>query len=106
MLALGTPPNLEGEFALSDWRNCDKNAKYSNREELMKRLLILGMIVGIGSVMLAAGDIAQQAGAGQRGGTAGLGPIATIQKVTDGLYMIPGARGHQGIFVPANGFVN
>src|SRR5207249_4055260 len=105
MLALGTPPNLEGEFALSDWRNCDKNAKYSNREELMKRLLILGMIVGIGSVMLAAGVIAQQAGAGQRGGAAGLGPIGTIQKVTDRLYMIPGAGGNTGIFLTANGVV-
>ncbi len=72
----------------------------------MKRLLILGMIVGVAFVMLAAGLIAQQAGAaGQRGGAAGLGSIGTIQKITERLYMIPGAGGNTGVFLTANGVV-
>src|SRR2546425_7330630 len=75
----------------------------------MKRLLVLGTIVAAALVMLAGGIIAQQAGQGAggqgRGGGAGLGPIGTIQKVTDRLYMIPGAGGDTGVFLTANGVV-
>ena len=64
----------------------------------MKRLLVLGTIVAVALVVLAGGIIAQQAGQGAggqgRGGGAGLGPIGTIQKVTDRLYMIPGGGGN------------
>src|SRR5437870_6540824 len=75
----------------------------------MKRLLVLGTIVAVALVMLAGGIIAQQAGQGAggqgRGGGAGLGPIGTIQKVTDTLYMIPGAGGNTAVFLTANGVV-
>ena len=76
----------------------------------MKRLLVLGTIVAVGFVMLSAGIIAQQAGQGaggqgRGGGGAGLGPIGTIQKVTDRLYMIPGGGGNTAVFLTANGVV-
>ena len=75
----------------------------------MKRLLVLGTIVAVALVMLAGGIIAQQAGQGAggqgRGGGAGLGPIGTIQKVTDRLYMIPGGGGNTAVFLTANGVV-
>src|SRR5438552_8344865 len=75
----------------------------------MKRLLVLGTIVAVALVMLAGGIIAQQAGQGAggqgRGGGAGLGPIGTIQKITDRLYMIPGGGGNTAVFLTANGAV-
>src|SRR5439155_6157028 len=68
----------------------------------MKRLLVLGVIVGAGLIVTTAGLIGGQA---RGGGAAGLGPIGTIQKVTDRLYMIPGAGGNTGVFLTANGVV-
>ena len=81
----------------------------------MKRLFVLAVIVCIGFAMITAGLIAQQAGRGEQGGrgsgagrgsgsgAAGLGPIGTIQKVADRLYMIPGAGGNTAVFIMANG---
>src|SRR5215831_19346408 len=73
----------------------------------MKRLLVLPVIVGIGVAMITAGLVAQQAGqggqAGRGGAAAGLGPIGTIQKVAERLYMIPGAGGNTAVFIMANG---
>src|SRR5207244_3839121 len=75
-------------------------------EELMKRLRVLVSLICIGVVVITASVVAQQAGqAGRGGAAAGLGPIGTIQKVTDRLYMIPGAGGNTADFVTANGVV-
>src|SRR5436190_22532907 len=72
----------------------------------MKRIFVLGIVVCTGIVMITAGMIAQQPAQGGRGGgAAGLGPIGTIQKVTDRLYMIPGAGGNTAVFMTANGVV-
>jgi glyoxylase-like metal-dependent hydrolase (beta-lactamase superfamily II) len=75
----------------------------------MKRLLALGMIVCVGVVAIAVGLSAQQPGqrgpGGQARGGGGLGPIGTIQKVADNLYMIPGAGGNTAVFLTANGVV-
>src|SRR6266581_3542189 len=75
----------------------------------MKRLLALGVIVCVGLVAIAAGLSAQQPGqrgpGGQARGGGGLGPIGTIQKVADNLYMIPGAGGNTAVFLTANGVV-
>jgi len=68
----------------------------------MKRLLVLGVIVGAGLIVTTAGLIGGQA---RGGAAAGLGPIGTIQKVTDRLYMIPGAGGNTAVFMTANGVV-
>jgi glyoxylase-like metal-dependent hydrolase (beta-lactamase superfamily II) len=60
---------------------------------------------------MAAGLLGRQANpapaaAGQgRGGGGGLGPMGTIQKVADRLYMIPGAGGNTAVFITANGVV-
>src|SRR5438034_4769027 len=75
----------------------------------MKRAFVLGLIICAGIVMITAGIIAQQAQqgerGGQRGGAAGLGAIGKIQKVTNRLYMIPGAGGNTAVFETANGVV-
>src|SRR5215470_16759023 len=75
----------------------------------MKRLLVLPVIVGIGVAMITAGLVAQQAGqggqAGRGGAAAGLGPIGTIQKVAERLYMIPGAGGNTAVFIMADGIL-
>ena len=74
----------------------------------MKRLIVLGAIVGIAFVMISAGLVGQQPAQpaqGRGGAAAGLGPIGTIQKVADRLYMIPGAGGNTAVFLTANGVV-
>src|SRR5262245_7721880 len=79
----------------------------------MRRLLVLATIICVGLLIITAGLIAQQArpaeqppGAqGRGGGAAGLGPIGKIQKVTDRLYMIPGAGGNTAVFITASGVV-
>ena len=76
----------------------------------MKRLLVLGTIICLGLLLITVALTAQQAGQGagaqgRGGGGAGLGPIGTIQKVTDRLYMIPGAGGNTAVFITGNGVV-
>jgi len=85
----------------------------------MKRVLVLGVIVGAGIVaMAAAGLNAQQQGqapAGQgregqgrgdgRGGGRGGAPIGTIVKAANNLYWIPGAGGNTAVFVTDKGVV-
>ena len=83
----------------------------------MKRVIVLGSLVLAGT--LAAALQAQQApapgapaqgapGQGARQGGGGRGPapvVGAIQKVTDTVYMIPGAGGNTGVFLAANGVV-
>ena len=75
----------------------------------MKRSLLLGTIVCAGLIAMGLGLSAQQAAqggaAGQGRGGGGLGPIGTIQKMADTLYMIPGAGGNTAVFITANGMV-
>ncbi|HYR90069.1 MAG TPA: MBL fold metallo-hydrolase [Terriglobia bacterium] len=75
----------------------------------MKRSLLLGTIVCAGLIVMGLGLSAQQparGGAGGQGrGGGGLGPIGTIQKMADTLYMIPGAGGNTAVFITANGVV-
>lgn len=75
----------------------------------MKRSLLLGTIVCAGLIAMGLGLSAQQAAqggaAGQGRGGGGLGPIGTIQKMADTLYMIPGAGGNTAVFITANGVV-
>jgi cyclase len=84
----------------------------------MKRFLLLIIIVCVGLALMTAGLVAQQAGrgadagrgAGQgggqgRGGGAAFGPVGTIQKVADRLYMIPGAGGNSAVFITGEGVV-
>lgn len=76
----------------------------------MKRQFVLGFIATIGMAVSAVSAL-QQAPAGQApaapGGRAG-GPapgVGAIQKVTDRVWMIPGAGGNSTVFETANGVV-
>jgi glyoxylase-like metal-dependent hydrolase (beta-lactamase superfamily II) len=74
----------------------------------MKRLLVSTTIICIGFAMISIALIAQQPAppaGGQRGVNPALGPLGTIQKVKDRLYMIPGAGGNTAVFVTDNGVV-
>ncbi len=68
----------------------------------MKRLLVLGAIIGTG--LLAMTVVGQQPPA-----PAGMGagnpqpPFGSIQKLTDSLYWIPGAGGNSAVFIMSNG---
>jgi cyclase len=66
----------------------------------MKRLWVLGTIIGTG--LLAITVAGQQPPAGMGGGTP-QPPLGTIQKLTDSLYWIPGAGGNSAVFVMSNG---
>lgn len=74
----------------------------------MKRMYVLGAIVVAGLATAWAGVSAQappgqgQPPAGGRGPAPGIG---MIQKVTDNVYMIPGAGGNSTVFVGTNGVV-
>ena len=94
----------------------------------MRREFVLAGVVLTGALVTAAATIAAQqapAGApaaqgqgrgdgrgrgdgqgrgGGRGG-GGFGPVGMIEKVTDNVYMIPGAGGNSGVMVNANGVV-
>jgi glyoxylase-like metal-dependent hydrolase (beta-lactamase superfamily II) len=81
----------------------------------MKRVMVLGSVVLSGTLVAAltaqqappAGGAAGQApgqGQGRQGGR-GPQPVGAIQKVTDNLFMIPGAGGNTGVFLAANGVV-
>jgi glyoxylase-like metal-dependent hydrolase (beta-lactamase superfamily II) len=83
----------------------------------MKRGLVLGIILGAGVMVMAAGLVAQQpgqqppgqgqGGQGRGGGQGGpqFGPVGKIEKVANNLYMIPGAGGNTAVLVAANGVV-
>src|SRR6266446_917553 len=79
----------------------------------MKRIVVLGLIVGLALALMTAGLIAQQGGEGKRGAPEGKaggqarggggGGIGNILKVADRLYMIPGAGGNTAVFLMQNG---
>ncbi len=85
----------------------------------MKRLLVLGWIVGVGMVAMAVGLIAQQGGQGGQGGEGktsgkgqgrgggggGFGPVQKPEKVKENLYLIRGAGGNTAVFITTNGVV-
>jgi glyoxylase-like metal-dependent hydrolase (beta-lactamase superfamily II) len=83
----------------------------------MKRVLVLGSVVLSGALAAAAaalhaqqpaGAAAQGQGEGRQGGGRGRGGgagVGMIQKVTENLYMVPGAGGNTGVFVAAKGVV-
>ena len=84
----------------------------------MRRVMVLGSLVLAGALSTAAAVISAQqpppgapAGQGREGGGrgggrgGGFGQIGKIEKVTDTLYMIPGAGGNTAVFVAANGVV-
>lgn len=74
----------------------------------MKRMYVLGAIVVAGLATAWAGVSAQAPpGQGQppAGGRGPAPAIGMIQKVTDNVYMIPGAGGNSTVFVGTNGVV-
>jgi len=78
----------------------------------MRRIAVLGVILGAGGLAMAVGLSAQQpAGQGGRDGGQGRGrgpgfpPVGAIEKVANNLYTIPGQGGNTAAFVTANGVV-
>ena len=78
----------------------------------MKRVTVLGVVLGAGVFTMAAGLGAQQpAGQGGREGGQGRGrgpgfpPVSAAEKVANNLFMIPGQGGNTAAFVTANGVV-
>jgi cyclase len=77
----------------------------------MRRGIVLGVLVAVGGLSLAAaGFQTPPAGAGQgRGDGRGRGPqgptVAEIEKVNDRLYMITGGGGNTAAFITDNGVV-
>jgi len=80
----------------------------------MKRLVVLGALVGIAAAITVGAQ--QPAGQGREGGQgrgdAGRGrggftfpPVSAPEKVADNLYMIPGQGGNTAAFITANGVV-
>lgn len=65
----------------------------------MKRILILGSVIGAG--LLAMAVVGQQAP--QRAGGFTFPPLGTIEKVADNLYRIPGAGGNSAVWVRGDG---
>jgi cyclase len=75
----------------------------------MRRVLVLGVIVGLAAMMMtmAAQERGGREGAAGRGGGRGPGfpPVSAPEKVADNLYMIPGQGGNTAAFITANGVV-
>ena len=76
----------------------------------MKRGIVLGVLLAVGGLSLAAAGFQAPAGAGQgRGEGRGRGPqgpnVAEIEKVNDRLYMITGGGGNTAAFLTDNGVV-
>jgi glyoxylase-like metal-dependent hydrolase (beta-lactamase superfamily II) len=80
----------------------------------MKRVLMLGVVVGAGVMAMVAGSLLAQQPAQQPGGPGGQAPagrgptfppVSKAEKVADNLYMIPGAGGNTAAFITANGVV-
>ena len=76
----------------------------------MKRGIVLGVLLAVGGLSLAAAGFQAPAGAGQgRGEGRGRGPqgpnVAEIEKVNDRLYMITGGGGNTAAFITDNGVV-
>ena len=74
----------------------------------MKRLVLLGSLIVIGGLSLAAAGFQAPAGRGQGQGR-GRGPqgppVAQIEKVKDNLYEITGGGGNSAAFITQNGVV-
>jgi glyoxylase-like metal-dependent hydrolase (beta-lactamase superfamily II) len=73
----------------------------------MKRVMVLGVLVGIGGLSLvAAGFQGPPAGGGQGRGRGPQGPpVAEIEKVKDNLYEITGGGGNSAAFITEKGVV-
>jgi len=73
----------------------------------MKRVTVLGVLVVVGGLSLAAtGFQAPPAGGGQGRGRGPQGPpVAQIEKVTDNLYEITGGGGNSAAFITEKGIV-
>jgi cyclase len=76
----------------------------------MKRGIVLGVLLAVGGLSLAAAGFQAPAGAGQgRGEGRGRGPqgpnVAEIEKVNDRLYMITGGGGNTAAFITDKGVV-
>src|SRR5262245_17502972 len=83
----------------------------------MKRVAVLGTIVGIGVAAMAGAALTAQQPAAQggregaqgrgegRGRGPGFPPVTSIEKVANNLYMIPGGGGNTAAFITANGVV-
>jgi cyclase len=79
----------------------------------MKRVTLLGIVLGAGLLALAVGLGAQQPGAGGREGGQGRGggrgfnfpPVGAIEKVAVNLYTVPGQGGNTAVFVTGGGVV-
>ena len=73
----------------------------------MKRVMVLGVLVVVGGLSLAAtGFQAPPAGGGQGRGRGPQGPpVAQIEKVTDNLYEITGGGGNSAAFITEKGVV-
>ena len=76
----------------------------------MKRGIVVGVLLAVGGLSLAAAGFQAPAGAGQgRGEGRGRGPqgpnVAEIEKVNDRLYMITGGGGNTAAFITDNGVV-
>jgi glyoxylase-like metal-dependent hydrolase (beta-lactamase superfamily II) len=69
----------------------------------MQRGLVLGVVAGIGVVAMAAAGVSAQ-GQGRGRGPQGP-PVAEIQQVADGLYMVTGGGGNTAAYVAAGGVV-
>jgi glyoxylase-like metal-dependent hydrolase (beta-lactamase superfamily II) len=75
----------------------------------MKRIALLGGLIAIGGLSLAAAGFQAPQGRGGRGEGRGRGPqgpnVAQIEKVRDDLYEITGGGGNTAAFITANGVV-
>jgi glyoxylase-like metal-dependent hydrolase (beta-lactamase superfamily II) len=75
----------------------------------MKRMLVLGVVVGAGALAVAVAGLQAQARAGGQGRGGGRGPqgppVAEIQKVAENLFMVTGGGGNTAAYIAANGVV-
>src|SRR5438132_3163133 len=68
----------------------------ANREEPMKRAIVLGVLIGIGALSLAAAAYQAQP----------QGPkVGEVEKLKDNLFMLKGGGGNTAVFVGTNGVV-
>jgi cyclase len=73
----------------------------------MKRTIVLGALIGVGALSMAAGAFQAPAGQGRDGQGRGRGPqgppMLDIKKVKDNLWMITGGGGNSAVFLTAGG---
>src|SRR5437660_6539120 len=68
----------------------------ANREEPMKRAIVLGLLIGVGALSLAVGAYQAQP----------QGPkVVEVEKLKDNLFMLKGGGGNTAVFVGTNGVV-